>query len=223
MGLISLGSGIISGLIGTADSPQEEEVRKILDNLYSNMSWLKETPFSKEELFNTVMKSIQQTYRGAADVVAGKVGSTLPETGAGVPQGQAFMDYYIQNLAPIIGQGEKAAGDVYQNFVQLWGQFDAEAKNRFLNANQLAIGAAGGLPDQTGMQRFFTNFLSGANIGATVTGNINMAGALADKAGSMDDLISSIFKSQIGEIGQDFLKTREGNNPYGATNPREGK
>jgi hypothetical protein len=182
------------------------------------MGWLKDTPFSKDELFGTIMKSIQQTYRGAADVVAGKVGSTIPEI-SNAPQGQAFMDYYIQNLAPIIAQGEKASGDVYQNFVQLWGQFDADAKNRFISANQLALGGASGLPDQTGLQRFFTNFLSGGNAAATITGNINMANALSNKSLSMDDLISTIFKNQVGEVGQDILKTRDNSTGSGNSRP----
>jgi len=98
-GLIISGlAGLISGFLGSSTSPQEEEVRKIMDKLYNEVDWIKQLPFSKEELLQGILPQVQKTFRGAADVAAGKIGATIPEV-SGAPQGQSFMEYYTQALA----------------------------------------------------------------------------------------------------------------------------
>lgn len=193
IGAITLGSGLLSGIFGGGKSPQEEAVKKILDELDANGGYFKDTPFSKDELFNTIMPAIQKTQRGAADVAAGRLGSAVGE--ADVAGGAAQFDYYLQSLAPVIAQGESEAANTYKQFTQLWAGMDAQAKNRFLQSMQLKLGAAGGLSDMTEGQKFLSNFMSGANIGASAYGNVSQGLSLADKGSTILDMAGQAQKS----------------------------
>jgi len=193
-GLITLGSGLLSGILGSGTSPSEEGFQKLFNELYNNMDFLKQTPFSKEELFQSILPAVQSTFRRSADVAAAKAGATIPESvGGSVPEGQGFMDFYINALAPIIAKGENLAGQANVNFVDLYNRMDSEAKQRFLQAIQLGGNLAGGLPGQTGGQKFFTNFLQGADIGSTIQGNIALGDALNSKANSLMGLLQNLL------------------------------
>lgn len=186
MGAITIGSGLLSGLFGGGESPQEKAIKGILDKLDKNEDYFKETPFSKDELFNVIMPAIQKTQRGAADVAAGRLGAAVGETDTA--GGAASFDYYLQALAPVIAKGETEAANTYKQFTQLWAGMDAQAKNRFLQSMQLQTQGAGGLSDMSAGQEFISNFLSGANIGATGYGNVQQGLALADKGSSILDM-----------------------------------
>lgn len=185
---ITIGLGaLLSGIFGSKTSPREDEVRRIIDKLYEEMDWLKTAPFTKDELLNSILPEVQKTYRGAADVAAGRAASTVPET-TGAPSGQAFMEHYLQTMAPIIARGEEQAAGAITDFTQLWANIDQATKTNVLGAYQLALGGTQGLPDQTSGQRFFTNFLQGLNIGTTAYGNISYADALVEKGNMMQNL-----------------------------------
>jgi hypothetical protein len=183
-GLISLGSGLLSGIFGSGESEQEKAVKDILDKLEANEDFFKQTPFTKDELFQTIMPAIQQSQKGAADVAAGRLGAAVGETG-NVAGGQGAFDYYLQSLAPVIAQGEQNAAGTYQNFVQMWSQMDAQAKQRFMQSLNMQSGLTSGLPNMTKGQEFITNFLSGAQIGATGTGNVMMGNAMMQKGNNI--------------------------------------
>jgi len=211
--LLSLGSGILSGILGLGESPSEEAFGKLFDELYDSMDWLKETPFSKEELFQSILPAVQQTFRGGASVAAGAIGSTIPESAGGTPQGQAFMDYYVQALAPTIAKGEELAGQAHIGFVDLWAKMDTGAKQRFLQAIQVGGNLAGGLSGMTEGQQFFTNFLQGADIASTVQGNLALGDSFNKKATDINSLLGDMFKTESagGDITStigEFLKPR---------------
>jgi hypothetical protein len=193
IGLVTLGSGLLSGWLGSGESDQEKAIRGILDKLESNEDFFKSTPFTKDELFNTIMPAIQQTQRGAADVAAGRLGAAVGETG-NIAGGQGTMDYYLQSLAPIIAQGEQNAANTYQNFIQMWSTMDAQAKERFMQTLNMQTGVAQGLPDMTKGQEFITNFLSGAQIGATGYGNVAMGTALMNQSDSIMEMAAKLTK-----------------------------
>lgn len=209
-GLVSAGSGLLSGFLGMGESPSEEAFRKMFDQLYENMDWLKETSFSKDELFNSILPAVQNTFRRSADVAAAKIGATVPETAGGTPEGQSFMDYYTTALAPIIAQGESQAGQAHMSFVDLWNTMDTQSKQRFLQAVQLGGNLAGGLPSMTEGQKFLTNTLQGADIGATIAGNIQMGGALNNKAGSITDYLGKlgVTNSSVLDVVNSFIEPR---------------
>ena len=211
-GIIGLGVGLLTGILGLGESPSEEAFRKMFDELYENMDWLKETAFSKEELFNTILPVVQNTFRRGADVAAAKIGATIPESVSGVPQGQGFMDYFVTALAPQIAQGEQLAGQAHMNFTELWATMDTNAKNRFLTAIQLGGNLAAGLPSTTPAQGFMTNVLQGADIGTTIEGNIAMGGALTEKAGDINTMLADLMKGDkdVTTTIDNFLQTRAG-------------
>lgn len=188
---VTVGSGLLSGLFGSDESDQEKAIKSILDKLDANENFFKSTPFSKEELFQTIMPAIQKTQIGAADVAAGRLGAAVGET-ANVASGQGKMDYYLQTLAPIIAQGQQNAASTYQNFMQLWNQMDAQAKNRFMESLNMQLGASNGLNNMSNTEQFFTNFLSGAQLGMTGYGNIMQGSALSKQANALTDIAGNM-------------------------------
>lgn len=191
--IISAIAGLISGFLGGGESPQEEEVRKILDQLYEQVDWVKQLPFSKEELMNGILPQVQKTFRGGANVAAGQIGSTIPEV-SGAPAGQSFMEYYTQALAPQIAQGENLAGKAQMDITQMYINEKQTADSLINDIYRTMVGAAQGLPAQSGAQRFFTNFAQGMNLGATAYGNFNMADAISKQADSASE-IAKMFMS----------------------------
>lgn len=194
LGAITVGSGLLSGLFGSGESDQEKALKNVLDKLDQNQGFFKSTPFTKEELFNTILPAIQQTQRGAADVAAGRLGSAIGEA-SGVAGGQGAMDYYIQNLAPVIAQGEQNAAQSYKQFTELWSQMDENAKRNFLAALQTEANVGSGLPNMSKAQKFFTNFLSGAQLGSTAYGNVSQGLALAKQG----DMLTQIAGNMQGQ------------------------
>lgn len=185
MGLVTLGAGLISGLAGLGSNPQEDAIKDLLTKL-EDADFLKDTAFSKDELFNSILPAIQQTQRGAADVAAGRLGAAVGEQD--VAGGQAYFDYYIQALAPVIAQGESQAAQSYKDFTQLYANMDATKKSQFLQSMQLQGQLAGQLPGMSKTQEFLTNFMSGANTGATAYSNVSQGLALGKKS----DLLSNL-------------------------------
>jgi len=211
-GLITLGSAILSGLLGMQDSPSEEAFKKMFDELYANMDFLKETPFTKEELFNTILPVVQNTFRRGADVAAAKIGSTIPESVSGVPQGQAFMDFFVTALAPQIAQGEQLAGQANIDFVKLWSDMDTTAKQRFLQAIQVGGNLASGLPGQTPGQKFVSTGLQGADISSTIQGNVDLGQVYSNKAQDITSLLGDMFKkggNNVTETINNFIAPRK--------------
>lgn len=218
-GLIVSGiAGLISGFLGGGQSPQEEEVRKILDQLYEQVDWIKQLPFSKEELMNGVLPQVQKTFRGGANVAAGQIGSTIPEV-SGAPAGQSFMEYYTQALAPTIAQGENLAGKAQMDITQMYINEKQTAGNQISDIYRIMLGAASGLPAQSGAQRFFTNFAQGMNLGAAAYGNINMADALGRQADSASEIAKLFMSGNEGlmKLYQQIFGGRK----LGSSNPFE--
>lgn len=200
--LVSGLAGLISGFLGSGKSPQEDEVRKIMDKLYEEVDWIKQLPFSKEELMKGILPQVQKTFRGAADVAAGKIGATIPEV-SGAPQGQSFMEYYTQALAPEIAKGEELAGNAQMDFTKMYADMETNAKSQTLDAYKMLLGGAEGLPNTTGGQRFFMNFLQGAQMGSTAYGNVGMADALKTQAEGTSK-IADMIMGQNGKF--DLMK-----------------
>lgn len=207
-GLITLGSGLITAFAGMGSSPSEEAIRALIKQLDEKTNFLSSTAFSKEELLNVILPQVQAAFRSGASVAAGAVGATVPEIASGVPSGQAFMDLYLQSSAPVIAKGESQSAQAYQSFVQFYGQLDAAAKSRTLQAFSLKGQLVQGLPQQTGVQKFLTNFLQGANIGSTIKGNVDLAGALSNQATSVTDIQKMLFNGDesVMQKYQNFLK-----------------
>ena len=180
-GLITLGGGLLSGLAGLGQSPQQADFQKLFDTTYNNMNWLKQLPFSKEELFNQMLPVIQKSYTGAADVAAGRIGAATGE-GSRAPLGQTFMDYYVQNLAPVIAQWQDESANAYQNFIKMYSQMDQNSKGNFLNGIGEASKAASGVSNMTDLQKFMTNFIQGGDITNKIYGNLQYGSALNAKA-----------------------------------------
>lgn len=180
-GLVSLGSALLSGLAGLGGNPSQEALQKILDDIFANQDWVKELPFSKEELFNELLPVVQKFYTGAADIAAGRIGSAVGEGGSEMGGGQAFGEYYTQALAPVIAEGQNKAGDAMQNFINMFGQMDNAAKSRYLQSIGLSANMATNLKQTSGWQDFFINFLKGGDIGSQIYGNLSFADYLKNK------------------------------------------
>lgn len=180
-GIISAGGGILSGLAGLGESEKEAGIKDMLEKLYANEDYVKSLPFSKDELFNTIFPMIKQLNTGAADVVAGRLGSAIGESGANMGGGQNFAETYIQALAPTLGQGQFASAQALQGLVEMYGQMDNQAKTRMLQLLGMEIGANAQLPTMTDLQSFLTNFLQGADLTSGIYGNLTMADYLKNK------------------------------------------
>lgn len=197
---IMLASTLLSGALGGQSSPQEEASQKIFNKLEDAEDYLKSTPFSKEEIMQQLLPTVQKLYRGAADVAAGRIGAATSETGSA--GGQAFKEFYTQALAPVIAQGEQAAAGSVSDFGKWFSALDESAKNRYLSAIQLELGAAQELPDMSQMQRTFTGALSGLNIGSNIGANIATANAINQKV----DILDQIGQLTKPESAADLLK-----------------
>lgn len=188
-----------AGALGT--SPAEKATQEALNKLESGQSWLKSTPFSKEEIMGTLLPLVQKMYRGAADVVAGRAGSAMSESG--VAKGQDFVQMYMQSLAPVIAGGENAAAQSVSEFGKWFSALDSESKNRFLQSIQLELQGAGNLPDMNTFQRLVTGALSGLNLGATAGANYNEGQALLKKANSIDTSVTELSNKALIDTIED--------------------
>lgn len=189
---------LIGGVLGAGasmlgQSPQQESLEALMKKLDDAEEYLKSTPFTKDEVMNQLLPQAQKIYRGAADVLAGKAGAAVGESG--VAKGQAFGEYYSQALAPIIGAGEKQAGDAISRFGQWFSSMDSEAKNRFLSSVQTMMQATQGLEGMTDAQKGLIGGLEGASIGAGIGGEIDILGQLSKKLG---------LQGELGEAGAKF-------------------
>jgi len=177
----SLVGGLLSAFTGLGESSKETELNAILDKMYANEDFIKSTPFTKDELFNSIYPKIKQLNTGAADVAAGRLGSALGESGANMGGGQNFVDNYLQQLAPVIAQGQFASAEALQGLVAMYGQMDSDAKQRLLQMFGLEVQTANQLPTMTDFSAFITNFIQGGNLGATLQGNLATAGYYNNK------------------------------------------
>lgn len=169
---LGVGGGLVSllgGLFASGDSPQEEAYTEIFNMLKEYMPELKKEAYSKSEI-KSIVNSMQQMYRGAADVAAGKIGSAIGESG--VAKGQGFADYYTQSLAPVIAQGEYGAAGAEQFGVEAYSNINNQTKNRVLQALGLMTSGAAGLSSMTDAQKGISGFLQTGNLLATAGGNI---------------------------------------------------
>jgi hypothetical protein len=180
-GVGSLVGGLLSAFAGLGESSKETELTTILDKMYKNEDYIKSMPFTKDELFNSIYPKIKQLNTGAADVAAGRIGSALGEAGANVGGGQNFVDNYLQQVAPVLAQGQFASAEALQGLVAMYGQMDNDAKQRLLQMFGLEAQTANQLPSMTDFQAFITNFLQGGNITSTIQGNLSMADYLKNK------------------------------------------
>jgi hypothetical protein len=175
--IIGAGIGAIGEIFGS--NPREEALQAGISTLQESRDYISSTPFSKEEIMGELLPQAQKKFRGAADVVAGRLGAATGEVDTA--KGQATKDFYIQTLAPVIAKGEELAGQAISDFGKWYSTLDAQAKGRFLQSVQLELNAAMGLPEQNQFQRTITAALGGLNLGSTAGGNIAMANALSEK------------------------------------------
>ena len=187
----SIGGAILGGLGTLGTSPQEEAAEQALGRLQGGYDWLKEVPFSKDEIMGELLPIVQRMYQGAADVAAGRLGAAVGE--ADIAGGQPAMEYYLQTLAPVIAQGQQLSAGAVSEFGKWYSNLDAQAKNRFLQAVNLEMTGAGQLPGMNAFQEFGIGALRGADIGSTVGGNIATAGAIKDRA----SLLQNIGTAQV--------------------------
>jgi hypothetical protein len=175
----AIAGGLVTGLSALGKDPKQEKFEKIFDKLEDSEEYLKSTPFTKDEIMGQLLPQAQKIYRGAADILGGKAGAAVGESG--VAKGQSFGEYYTQALAPIIAQGEQQAGDAISRFGQWYSGLDAQAKNRFLDAVRLQMGAAAGTDDMTDLQKFITGGIPGASFGANIGGEIDIIKELSKR------------------------------------------
>ncbi len=171
-----LGSAIVGGFGGAGKGEKAEALDKILADLQSNKDYLTSTPFSKDEIMSQLLPMVQKTFRGAADVAAGRIGSSIGE--AGSAGGQAFGEFFTQSLAPIIAQGENLAAGATSDFAKFFAQLDSDAKNRLLQSIGLEINATQGLPNTSEFERVISGALGGLDLGANALGSFKTASAL---------------------------------------------
>lgn len=190
LALITLASSLIGGLFGTGTSDKEAATKEFVNNISKYTDFFKKAPFTKDELFNTILPQVQGTFRGGADVAAGRLGSLLGE--AGLAKGGGYKDSYLNALAPVIAQGETNAANAQIDFAKLFANMDLSSKQQLLQLLGLQGNAIQGLNDTTKGQDFFTNFLQAGQIGSTVGGNIMSANSLEGLGNSLKDLIAQL-------------------------------
>jgi hypothetical protein len=176
---LMIAGGLLGGLGASGESPREKASKEIMEKLRKNEEYFKSTPFSKEEIMDVLLPQVQKMYRGASDVVAGKLGAAMGETGSA--GGQAWSDFYMQSLAPVIAQGQNLAAGAVSDFGKWYSSLDSEAKNRFMQSISLELQATQGLPDMNEFQRVVSGALAGINLGSVAAGNLGAAGALNKK------------------------------------------
>ena len=176
--IVPIASGILSALTSLGDSPREEKISEILDNLMKDPRFA-QLPFSKDEIMKVIVPEIQRRYVGASDVAAGRIGAQIGESGqAG---GQATSDLYMQALAPTIAAGQHKAADATQWGVDSFASMDNAMKERLLKTYQLSLQGASGLETMSPMQRAFSGFLSGGKIGMDAWGGYQQGKYYQDK------------------------------------------
>src|SRR5690606_18007594 len=141
----ALGVGGLSGLFVSGESPRDEAVKYMMEQLQNNLSNIKSPSFSKDE-DDAKTDSMKIKAGGAANVAAGQIGATIPET-IGSPSGQAFQEYYTQALAPVIAQGERDKVGIDQFGMEFFANLDNAAKSRLVSALAMGNQIAQGQPD----------------------------------------------------------------------------
>jgi len=177
----AIAGGVLGGLASLGKSDQTKKYEQIFNKLEDSEEYLKSTPFSKDEIMNVLLPQAQKTYRGAADILAGKAGAQAGESG--MSGGQAFSEYYTQALAPVIAQGEQNAGDAISRFGQWFSQLDDAAKNRFLDATRMQLQSVAGVDNMTDLQKFISGGSSMAQFGANIGGELDILGELNKRLG----------------------------------------
>ena len=169
--LIAAGTGLLSalgGLLSSGSSPQEEAMKQVYDMLKSYLPEMSKTPYSKGEI-QSIVKQMQQMYRGASNVAAGQIGSAIGETG--MPKGQGWGEYYTQALAPIIAEGQNRSANAEMMGVEAYSDMFNQAKSRTGNLLGTITQASSMLPQMTGGQKGMAGFLQTLNLLATGGGN----------------------------------------------------
>jgi hypothetical protein len=166
---VGAGAGaLIGALFSMGDSPSEEAYQQIFDMLKDYMPELKREAYTKNEI-QTIVNSMKQMYRNAADVAAGKIGAAIGESGAA--KGGGFADYYAQALAPVIAQGEAGAASAEQFGVEAYSTIKSQTNQNVIGGMNAMTNAAAGLPSMTSGQKGTAGFLQTLNLLSTAGGN----------------------------------------------------
>lgn len=179
--------GILGGVAGSQKSPQEEAAEGILADLEGLDELFKTLPFTKEEVMQELLPQAQGIYRGAADIVAGKIGAQTGE--AGIAKGQGAKDFYLQSIAPVIAQGEQLAGGAIGEYANFFAQMSENQKGQLLNFYKTKLAASQGLPDMTTFQRTITGAFSGMQVGSNIQGDIGQILDLGKETQTYQDII----------------------------------
>ena len=177
---IGAGVGLLLSIFGgnTAgqDSPYDEATKYALETLMKKMPGLESTPYSKGEVEGKV-SGMKSTLRGAADVSAGRVGTSLAEglSASGVPKGHPSSSIFTSEMAPVIARGEEGAVEAEKFGMDFFANMDANAKQRLLQGLNLMMGGAAQQPTMTSGQEGFAGFMQTLNLLATGAGNIGSA------------------------------------------------
>lgn len=169
----AIGAGV-GGLLGlmqgvfTEESPSEEAYNQIFEMLKDYMPELKQEAYSKDEI-QGIVNNLMRTYRGAADVSAGKIGSVIGESG--VAKGGGFADYYMQSLAPVIAQGEAGAANAQQFGVNAYSAIKDQTSQRVLQAMGLMSNNAQGMNTLSSGQQGIMGTLQMLNLLSSAGGN----------------------------------------------------
>ena len=181
--------GVLGGFAASGDSPQEEAFQDIMADLDSLEDIFQTLPFTKEEVMQELLPQTQSLYRGAADVVAGKIGAQTGE--AGIAQGQGAKDFYLQSLAPVIAQGEQMAAGAVGEYAQFFARLSENQKGQLLNYFSTKLNAAQGLPTMTTLQKTVTGALSGIQIGSNIQGDLAEIDLLGQDAERLQGIIDA--------------------------------
>jgi hypothetical protein len=167
------GMGLLTGLMGTEDSPRDEALAYALKQIQSYMPSAQKTAYSKEQI-TSLVSQMKQNLGGAAKVSAGAVGNNLAEAmgSAGVPGGQAQGEMYASALAPVIAQGERDKVGADQFGMDFFNKMDGDSKQRVIQLLSVLSGISGMQSDETSGQRSVASGLQGLNLASTAYGNI---------------------------------------------------
>lgn len=172
----TLGGGVLSGSFFGGESPKDEAMKAIMEQIQAYLPELAKTPITASELAGIVQK-MKGTARGAASVSAGATGKALAESlgASGTPQGQPSGEIYTAEMSPVIAQGEMQANDIDKFGLEFLNNMDAQSKSKIINALQMLMQSAGGQPDMTNTQRGIAAGLQGADLFASGIGNLASA------------------------------------------------
>ena len=169
--LLSAGSGLLTSLF-SGNGPQTEAVEGFRKWLTDNKEAINNPAYTKEEL-NNITAKIQQQLQGASDIVAGRLGSAIGESG--IAEGQPLAEYYTQQLAPVIAEGQMKSADIEKWATQLFAQLDENSKQRLLQLAGLDLNSVSMLPQMNNAQRSIVTGLQGMNLGSNIMGNLAQA------------------------------------------------